>query len=106
MKIANVRAVGLMLVLLGAVAGVPTHASAQTLTTLYSFHTDPGDGALPSARLIADAAGNLYGTTSGGGGEKSYGTIFKLTPTGTETVLHRFNGYDGAGPQAGLIADA
>ena len=106
MKITNVRAVGLMLVLVGAVAGVPTDASAQTLTTLYSFHTDPGDGALPSARLIADAAGNLYGTTSGGGGEKSYGTIFKLTPTGTETVLHRFNGYDGAGPQAGLIADA
>jgi uncharacterized repeat protein (TIGR03803 family) len=57
----------------------------QTLTTLYPFHTDPGDGALPSGRLIADAAGNLYGTTYGGGGEKSYGTIFKLTlnPDGT-----------------------
>jgi uncharacterized repeat protein (TIGR03803 family) len=106
MKTMNVGAVRLMLLLFGGIAGIYTDASAQTLTTLYSFHADPGDGAEPSGRLIADAAGNLYGTTFGGGGDKSYGTIFKLTPTGTEIVLHRFSGYDGAGPEAGLIADA
>jgi len=105
MNTMNRGAVGLMLILFGA-AAVPTDASAQTLTTLHSFPAAPGDGAGPSGRLIADAAGNLYGTTFGGGGDKSYGTIFKLTPTGAESVLHRFNGSDGAGPQAGLIADA
>src|SRR5262249_14430822 len=106
MKTMNVGAVGLMLILFGAVAGEPTDASAQTLTTLHSFPAAPGDGAEPTAGLLADAAGNLYGTTFGGGGDKSYGTIFKLAPTGVESVLHRFSGYDGAGPEAGLIADA
>jgi uncharacterized repeat protein (TIGR03803 family) len=67
---------------------------------LHSF--DGADGAFPLASLIRDAAGNLYGTTSGGG--FGYGVVFKRTPTGTETVLHSFTGgADGAGPRAGLI---
>jgi uncharacterized repeat protein (TIGR03803 family) len=97
---------GLIFMLLGVAAGVPTDASAQTLTTLYSFAGRPSDGALPEASLIADAAGNLYGTTFGGGSGNGYGTIFKLTPTGTESVLHTFTGGDGAWPGAALIADA
>ena len=107
MKTRSAGAVGLMFILFGSVAGVFTDASAQSLTTLHSFRAGPEDGAEPSTgRLIADGAGNLYGTTFGGGSDQSYGTIFKMTPTGTETVLHRFNGEDGAGPEAGLIADA
>src|SRR5204863_115177 len=105
MKAMKVRA-GLMSILLGVVAGVPTDASAQTLTTLYSFGVAPGDGAGPFAAPIADAAGNLYGTAFGGGIGNGYGTVFKLTPTGAESVLHSFSGYDGAGPAARLIADA
>jgi uncharacterized repeat protein (TIGR03803 family) len=53
--------------------------------------------------------GNLYGTTFAGGSyvcSGGCGTVFKLTPSGTETVLYRFTGGDGANPTAGLIADA
>ena len=82
-----------------------------TETVLHSF-TGGGDGAVPIAGLIADAAGNLYGTTFTGGGSgcggSGCGTVFKLTRSGTESVLHSFTGSfgDGAGPDAGLIADA
>jgi uncharacterized repeat protein (TIGR03803 family) len=58
------------------------------------------------AGLIADSSGNLYGTT-GFGGASGKGTVFKLTPGGTETVLSSFTGgSDGAVPVAGLIADS
>jgi uncharacterized repeat protein (TIGR03803 family) len=82
-----------------------------TLTVLYSF-TDGSDGGDPTAGLIADTAGNLYGTTLEGGATGSCnrpygcGTVFQLTPSGALTVLHTFTGSDGAGPEAGLIADA
>src|SRR5207302_4215627 len=51
-------------------------------TVLYSFCSAPNctDGASPQAGLIQDAAGNLYGTTSIGGGNGG-GTVFKITPT-------------------------
>jgi uncharacterized repeat protein (TIGR03803 family) len=80
------------------------------LTTLYAF-AGGKDGAQPRAGLIADSAGNLYGTTQAGGGKgcdgTGCGTIFKLAPSGTETVLHAFAaGSDGAEPYAGLIADS
>ena len=49
---------------------------------------------MPHAGLIADMMGNLYGTTSRGGGTKHAGTVFELTPaTGgawTKTVLYNF----------------
>ncbi|MGA9306082.1 MAG: choice-of-anchor tandem repeat GloVer-containing protein [Candidatus Sulfotelmatobacter sp.] len=73
--------------------------SAQTFTTLHSF--DGTDGANPSAGVVQGADGNLYGTASEGGG--GYGTIFKITPTGTLTTLHSFDGTDGERPYAGLI---
>ncbi len=61
-----------------------------------------------------DAAGNLYSTTSGGGSGNcssngtvvGCGTVFKLDPSGNETVLHRFTGgSDGAFPGVSLIMD-
>jgi len=53
-----------------------------------------------------DAQGNLYGTTTEGG-THFWGTVFKLAPDGTETVLYSFNGQpDGENPIAGLIMDA
>src|SRR3989442_831738 len=95
---------GLLFILLSAAALATTEASAQTLTTLYS--SGGSDGADPNAGLIADASGNLYGTTNSGGAN-GYGTVFKVTPTGTETVLYSFTGgSDGTYPLAGLIADA
>ena len=78
-----------------------------TEKVLYTF--DGRDGATPDAALAFDAAGNLYGTTKYGG-VQGYGTVFKLTPHSggewTETVLHSFNGKDGAEPEAGLVFDA
>jgi uncharacterized repeat protein (TIGR03803 family) len=76
-------------------------------TILYKFKGGTVDGAHSVAGLIQDSAGNLYGTTSGGGG-LGYGTVFKLTPAGTETVLHSFASgpADGAFPRAGLIQDS
>jgi uncharacterized repeat protein (TIGR03803 family) len=78
-------------------------------TVLYSF-TGGADGGEPDAELILDAAGNLYGTTrygGGGGCPAGCGTVFKLDTTGTETVLHSFQGNpEGGSPVAGLIRDA
>jgi uncharacterized repeat protein (TIGR03803 family) len=82
--------------------------AAPTETVLYSF--TGSDGAGPLASLIADSAGNLYGTTSGGGtglcnNGTGCGVVFKVSPSGTETVLHSFMESDGAFPEAGLITD-
>jgi uncharacterized repeat protein (TIGR03803 family) len=76
-----------------------------TLTVLHSF-TGGSNGAYPEAGVIADMAGNLYGTTYGGGAG-GQGTVFQLTPSGTLTVLYSFTGgADGGRPGADLIADA
>lgn len=77
-------------------------------SVLYSFcgRANCIDGAYPTAGLIADAQGNLYGTTLEGGSQ-DFGTVFKLTRTGTEAVLYSFTGKsDGGLPIAGLIADS
>jgi len=76
-------------------------------TVLYSF-TGGADGSGPIAGVILDAAGNLYGTTYYGGAQ-GYGAVFKLSPSGQETVLYSFAGAgasDGANPFAGVTADA
>ena len=75
-------------------------ARAQTLTTLYSF-TGP-NGANPAAGLLADAEGNLYGTTEWGGAS-NLGAVFELVNsagTYTERGLYSFTGSggDGANP--------
>src|SRR3984893_3295908 len=58
----------------------------------------------PGAGLVAARAGNLYGTTLHGGAGlgKRKGVVFKLSPSGTETVLHGFVGgkRDGGAPQS------
>jgi uncharacterized repeat protein (TIGR03803 family) len=80
--------------------------STGQLRTLASF--DVTDGAYPYSGLIADAGGDLYGTTSqGGANENDQGTVFELTlSTGALTTLATFDGPNGAYPYAGLIADA
>jgi len=79
-------------------------ADGSDFTTLYSF--SGGDGRSPVASLIADASGNLFGTT-GVGGASGRGTIFRIGADGSDfTTLYSFSGSDGANPLAGLIADA
>ena len=79
-----------------------------TETVLYSFKGGSGDGEYPFAGLI-NVKGTFYGTTSEGGANcdssGGCGTVFAITPSGTETVLHSFGGSgDGNGPLAGLIS--
>jgi uncharacterized repeat protein (TIGR03803 family) len=86
-------------------------ASDGTETVLHAFSASL-DGSGPYGGLIEDSAGNLYGTTASGGssgcGGIAYGcgTVFKVAPDGSESVLYAFNGgKDGAYPLAGLFAD-
>jgi uncharacterized repeat protein (TIGR03803 family) len=80
-------------------------AADGTESVLYSFKGG-NDGNKPQAGLIEDASGNLYGTTYFGGPSCGCGTVFRLAPDGTETVLYAFrDGNDGENPQAGLIED-
>ena len=75
-----------------------------TETLLYTF-TGGADGGRPDVGLVFDAQGNLYGTTYQGGAYGG-GTAFKLTPSGTETVLYNFTGgADGWGPMGALLLD-
>ena len=81
---------------------------ADAPTTLVSFIG--ADGANPLANLIADAAGDLFGTTSNGGADNA-GTVFEIAKTqggyaDAPTTLVSFSGADGAHPYGGLIADA
>ncbi|HWY21909.1 MAG TPA: choice-of-anchor tandem repeat GloVer-containing protein [Candidatus Acidoferrum sp.] len=86
----------------------PKPGGGWTENVIHSFGAT-GDGTFPSAGLVVDASGNLYGTTPTGGAYNS-GTVFELKPTTsgwTELILHDFNnnGSDGYNPSAGLIFD-
>jgi len=85
----------------GAVFKLTPSQGLWTESVLYSFQLGQ-DGGSPLAGVILDAAGNLYGTTSGGGTPSGWGTVFKLAPTQgswTESVIYRFQGgQDGASP--------
>jgi uncharacterized repeat protein (TIGR03803 family) len=81
---------------------------ASMPTTLVSFNGT--NGADPPANLIADANGDLFGTTAGGGANGD-GTVFEIAKTARgyasmPTTLVSFNGTNGADPIASLIADA
>jgi uncharacterized repeat protein (TIGR03803 family) len=83
----------------GSVFSVTT---AGVVKKLYSFKGYP-DGATPFAGLTA-LNGNLYGTTTLGGAFDGSGTIFELSSSGSERVLHSFKGApDGSLPYGGLI---
>ncbi len=84
--------------------------SSGQLTTLYSF-TGGADGILPSGNLVRDKAGNLYGTTSEGGDMEcadfinygGCGTLFKIDPSGNETIIHTFTGPPGDAGTFGAV---
>lgn len=86
--------------------------SKGNATILHSFTGYPDDGSYPWGDLVVDSSGNLYGTTLEGGASGSCGanvgcgTVFKITPDGTESVLHSFSGNpDGCQPYSGLVLD-
>jgi hypothetical protein len=90
---------------------VPLDAAKVSESVLWSFGGS-GDGGGPSAGLLADQWGNLYGTTADGGAIDNAGTVFELSPPiGRQTqwrerVLWSFGASgDGDNPFAGLLAD-
>lgn len=87
-----------------------THTSTGWKETVLHSFAGGSDGSVPIGGVILDGAGNLYGTTSGGGDPVCQcGTVFKLTPSGTgwaASTLHTFTGgSDGASPAASLVFD-
>ena len=83
-------------------------------TVLYEFGKEP-DGTNPEYGLVKDSTGNFYGTTQNGGlrgcpdgeGPMTCGTVFKVDPSGSETVLYLFTGKaDGGNPIGGLVIDS
>jgi uncharacterized repeat protein (TIGR03803 family) len=92
-----------------AAGHVPPALAGGRYTVLYTFQGTT-DGNTPNGNLVADSAGNLYGTASGGGGPNcngyGCGVVFEVTPQGQEKVLYAFAGKgDGSLPQGGLIRD-
>lgn len=91
----------------------PNSDGTWTKTVLYAFRGGPHDGATPTRRVTFDQAGNIYGTTVGGGNSCNpypCGTVFKLTPTAgghwTESIVYFFTGgLDGYNPDSFLAID-
>ncbi len=95
-------------ILLDNCGTVFTITPAGSERVLYSFQGGH-DGSQPTASLL-DVSGTLYGTTKGGGGYGAYchggcGTVFSITTSGKERVLHVFGRGDSDGeiPEASLI---
>jgi uncharacterized repeat protein (TIGR03803 family) len=92
----------------GVVYKLMPSGSTWQETVLYRFTATP-DGFRPYAGVDIDAAGNLYGITSGGGTD-NLGTIFELSPSASggwkETVIHSFAGADGSNPEGMPVLDA
>lgn len=97
-------------VVLGLGTAAVQPAQAQTFTVLANIGSLQPNGPIPG--VVRDAAGNLYGTTPGGGittgacATTACGTVFKVDTTGTLTVLYKFTGgADGYSANAGVILD-
>ena len=80
-----------------------SRATAQTFTDLHDFDCSV-EGCYPSSpEIMAQGRdGNLYGTTSAGGSNNGYGTVFKATATGAFTTLYTFGPTTGSWPYGGL----
>jgi len=77
------------------------------LTTIYTFTGFYADGGTPFAGLVEGSDGNFYGTTNQNETFYGVGTVFKVTPSGTLTTLHYFQGgNDGGNPDGGLVEGA
>lgn len=92
----------------GTVYKLTPKNGGYTEKVIYSFNNDI-DGANPTAGLVADESGSLFGTTSDGPGNDPCGAVFKLTVSHgvyVESYLHAFTGNpDGCEPMAALIED-
>ncbi|WP_180539803.1 choice-of-anchor tandem repeat GloVer-containing protein [Nevskia soli] len=79
-------------------------APTGALTTIYNFAGADGSGS--KAGLYLGSDGNFYGTTTSGGANAQFGTIFSITPSGALNTLYSFAGPDGSNPAAALTLGA
>jgi uncharacterized repeat protein (TIGR03803 family) len=80
--------------------------AAGNFATVFSFGPYSADGWAPTTNPIEGRDGYFYGTTPRGGGTAttgSYGVVYRLTRSGSLTVLHAFTGPDGISPSAALL---
>jgi len=83
------------------IAPIPTPVISCPVSTLVGFNF-AGNGVYPAGALIQGADGNLYGTTEYGP-DNYYGEVFKLSLSGSLTVITSFDGTNGQEPEAGLV---
>jgi len=89
--------------------GTTTYGGSTNVGTVFStsagviHNFSASSGSSPNGTLVQGTDGNFYGTTTYGGTLGGYGTVFKVSPTGTFTLLHTFSSSDGAFPYAGLV---
>jgi uncharacterized repeat protein (TIGR03803 family) len=95
-----------LFLLASTLVGQPAQAKTK-FKVLHTFHGK--DGGSPMGSLVRDSAGNIYGTTIGGGTGKcttmGCGTVFKLKKSGQQVWLYNFQGTNGYNPDAGLLRD-
>jgi len=106
----------------GNLYGTTTYGGSHNFGTVFSLNPSgqetilhnfagPPDGAAPYAGLFRDAAGDLFGTTQGGGNKLGCsgfgcGTVFEVKSTGEEVVLYSFFNYkNGGNPYGGVVED-
>jgi len=110
MKLKSLQSFNYALAVFAATLVFASGASASNFEVLHEFLDRPGMD--PSAALVADSAGNLYGTTRYSVGQRcdeGCGVVFELARSGghwTYNIIHRFSGPDGAEPFAPLIVDS
>jgi uncharacterized repeat protein (TIGR03803 family) len=92
----------------GEVFEMTRSGSQWSLNVLHTF-TGQDDGGTPWSGVVFDAAGNAYGTTTGGGSNGA-GTIYQMTPSGgswTLSTIHAFlDGSEGSGSMCNLLLDS
>jgi uncharacterized repeat protein (TIGR03803 family) len=97
--------IGAMTISCGNSSSGGTGTPTFSFRVLYSF-TEGADGGIPLAGVIVDSKGNIYGTTYQDG-VGAAGVVFKLDPSGSESVLYAFQGgADGGAPSTDLVQDA
>jgi uncharacterized repeat protein (TIGR03803 family) len=79
-------------------------AADGTYSVIHSF-SGGQDGESPFGGLLHTRKGTLYGTTAYGGGDCDCGTVYRLDPDGSETILHAFAVDEGIDPYSELIDD-